>query len=161
MAFWLARKREGQYSDWMQRFDPRYWTVNFPRPVAACVVSTAIDALRVDAVFLRKADLAGLIWESEDKWDHPLLSYRTDRDYRHTTLSFHWRSSGIIPLDGINGPTLTIEGRDAEGAPRTWYVRLWNYASGTNENAQITLPFSNIAGGFLLPAEADPVWPGD
>ena len=57
MAFWLASKREGQESDWIQRFDPRFWTVNFPRPMVATVVSTAPDALRVEASFLRKSDL--------------------------------------------------------------------------------------------------------
>jgi uncharacterized protein (TIGR02217 family) len=161
MAFWLADRREGQASDWIQRFDPRFWTVNFPRPMTAAIVSTAPDALRVDAVFLRQADLAGLIWESADRLDHPLLAYRTDRDYAHTVLSFRWRSGGIVPLDAVNGPTLTIEGRDAAGAPRVWYVRLWNYAVGTAEDAEITLPFSALDGGFLLPDEADPVWPGD
>jgi uncharacterized protein (TIGR02217 family) len=161
MAFWLARSREGQDSDFIQRFDPRFWTVNFPRPMTAAVITTAPDALRVDAVFLRKADLAGLIWESRDRIDHPLLAYKTDRDYSRTTLSFRWRSHGIIPLDALNGPTLTIEGRLADGTPHTWYVRLWNYATGSVEDAAITIRFSELEGGFLLPAEADPVWPGD
>ncbi len=161
MAFWLASQREGQARDWIQRFDPRFWTVNFPRPMCAVVVSTAPDALRVDAVFMNQADLAGLIWASEDTIDHPLLRYATKRDYSRCTLSFHWKSSGLIPLDAVNGPTLTIEGRDNTGAARSWYVRLWNYAQGTNTDAQITLPFSALAGGYLLPAEADPVWPGD
>lgn len=161
MAFWLASKREGQASDWIQRFDPRFWTVNFPRPMTASVVTTAPDALRVDATFLRETDLAGLIWESADHLDHPLLAYETDRDYTRTTLSFRWRSGGVLPLDAINGPTLTLEGRDADGNPRVWYVRLWNYAEGTSEDARITLPFSAMAGGFLHPDEADPVWPGD
>ncbi|MFM6828850.1 MAG: DUF2460 domain-containing protein, partial [Novosphingobium sp.] len=40
-----------------------------------------------------------------------------------------------------------------------WYVRLWNYATGTPTDAQVTLPFSALSGGFLLPAEADPVHP--
>ena len=160
MPFWLASAREGQETDWIQRFDPRFWTVNFPRPMTACVVTTAPDALRVDAAFLREGDLAGLIWESADRFDHPLLAYDTDRDYARTTLSFRWRSSGVIPLDAVNGPTLTIEGRDASGAARAWYVRLWNYASGSPEDAAITLPFSALAGGFVHPAEADPVWPG-
>lgn len=159
MAFWLAKTREGQDSDWIQRFDPRFWTVNFPRPMTASVVSTAPDALRVDAVFLRRADLAGLIWDSVDTLDHPLLAYQTDRDHSRTTLSFRWRSGGIIPLDALNGPTLTIEGRDASGSPHIWLVRMWNYAVGTPEDAQITIDFSNISGGFLLPEEADPVWP--
>ena len=160
MAFWLAEKREGQASDWIQRFDPRFWTVNFPRPMIATVITTASDALRVEATFLRKVDLAGLIWESEDRLDHPLLAYATDRDYSRTTLSFRWQSSGIIPLDQVNGPTLTIEGRDAGGNPRAWYVRIWNYASGTPEDAVITIPFAQLDGGFSLPADADPVWPG-
>jgi len=41
MSFWLAERREGQDSDWICRFDPRFWTVNFPRPMMASVVSTA------------------------------------------------------------------------------------------------------------------------
>lgn len=161
MAFWLAVKRDGQRSDWIQRFDPRFWTVNFPRPMMAGVVASAPDALRVDASFLRTGDLAGLIWESADRFDHPLLSYDTVRDYAHCQLSFRWQSGGIIALDAVNGPTLTIEGRDAAGNPRTWYVRLWNYAEGTPTDALITLPFSSLDGGFLLPSEADPVYPGD
>ncbi|MFC3175227.1 TIGR02217 family protein, partial [Novosphingobium bradum] len=160
MAFWLASARKGQDRDWIQRFDPRFWTVNFPRPMMASATTTAPDGLRVDARFLTRGDLAGLIWESEDRFDHPLLAYRTDRDYSRTTLTFRWQSGGIIALDAVNGPTLTIEGRDAGGAPRTWYVRLWNYArSGTPTDARIELPFSQLAGGFLLPAEADPVHP--
>lgn len=55
MAFWLADKREGQDGDWI----PRVWTVNFPRPMVAGVVSTAPDGLRGDRAFLRRADLAG------------------------------------------------------------------------------------------------------
>jgi uncharacterized protein (TIGR02217 family) len=159
MAFWLAAKREGQESDWIQRFDPRYWTVNFPRPMMAAVVSTAYDALRVDATFYSKGDLGGLIWDTVDTLDHPLLAYTTDRDYSRTTLKFRWRSAGIIPLDLQNGPTLTIEGKDASGAAHAWYVRLWNYAEGTPTDAQITLKFSELDGGYTLPLEADRVYP--
>lgn len=159
MAFWLASKREGQESDWIQRFDPRFWTVNFPRPMMAALTTTASDALRVDAVFLRQGDLAGIIWDSVDSLDHPLLAYCTDRDYSHTTLHFRWRSGGVLALDVPNGPVLTIEGKDAGGAARTWYVRLWNFAQGSATDAQITIPFSQLSGGYLLPAEADPVYP--
>lgn len=161
MAFWLAGRRTVQQTDTIQRFDPRFWTVDFPRPAMASVVTTAPDALRVDAVFRQKGDLVGLIWESVDRWDHPLLAYETKRDYSRLTLSFRWRSSGIIALDAVNGPTLTIEGRDAAGLPRAWYVRLWNYASGSPTDAQVSVPFSRASGGFLLPGEADPVDPRD
>lgn len=161
MGFWLADKRTGQQSSYIQRFDPRFWTINFPRPMMASVVTTAPDALRVDAVFYNSDELAGLIWESEDGLDHPLLGYETLRDYARLNWHFRWRSSGIMPLDAINGPTLTIEGRDAAGEPKSWYVRLWNYASGTPTDALVSIEFSALDGGFQLPGEADPVFPED
>ena len=160
MAFWLAAKREGQDSDWIQRFDPRFWTVNFPRPMMAALTCTAPDALRVDATFLRQGDLAGIIWDSVDRFDHPLLAYETRLDYAQTTLRFRWRSGGVIALDAVNGPVLTVEGRDSAGQARTWYVRLWNYAQGSASDALITLDFSDLKGGYVLPGEADPVFPG-
>ncbi|WP_084582263.1 DUF2460 domain-containing protein [Sphingomonas azotifigens] len=161
MGWWLADRRRDQAEGVISRFDPVYWTVNFPRPMMASVVTTAPDALRVDLVFQRRGDLAGLIWEAEDRYDHPLLGYATQRDFRDCRLRFRWRSSGVIALDGVGGPVLTIEGRDAGGAARTWYVRLWNYASGTPEDAAVELDFATLQGGFLLPGEADPVWAGD
>ncbi len=157
MPHWLATTpatKGGQDTDHIQRFDPVYWTVNFPRPMMASVTTPAPDALRVECDFYHEGELAGLIWDSADTLDHPLLSYETNRDYTRTTLRFRWRSSDIIPLDAPNGPTLTIEGRDASGAARAWYVRLWNYATGTPDNAQIVLPFSTLESGYGLPGEA-------
>jgi len=161
MAYWLAKTRNGQRSDWIQRFDPRFWTVNFPRPMMAAITTTAPDGLRADCVFYRKSDLAGIIWDSVDTLDHPLTRYDTNRDYRRLELSFRWRSGGVIALDQLHGPTLTIEGRDAGGQPRTWYVRLWNYAEGSPTDARVSIAFSSLDGGFLLPFEADPVFAGD
>jgi uncharacterized protein (TIGR02217 family) len=159
MAFWLARERRAQESSFIQRFDPRFWTVNFPRPAMASVVTLGPGAMRVDVELHHAGELVGLIWDSADTLDHPLLAYATDRDYSHTTLSFRWLSQGVIALDLPNGPTLTIEGRDASGAARTWFVRLWNYALGTPTDARITLPFSKLQGGFGLPGE--PIYPRD
>jgi len=159
MAHWLTDRRTGQDSDFIQRFDPRFWTVNFPRPAMASVVTTAPDALRMTCEFHHAGELAGLIWASEDRLDHPLLAYRTVRDYAHCVLRFRWRSAGVIPLDAVNGPTLTIEGRDSAGNPRAWYVRLWNYATGAPEDATVELRFSELESGFVLPGE--PVWPHD
>ena len=161
MGWALARAEDHQRKSWVKRFDPRFWTIDFARPMMASVVTTAPDALRIEAVFYNRDDLAGLIWEAEDRWDHVLLAYETKRDFRHSQLCFRWRSGGLKPLDALHGPTLTIEGRDAGGSPRAWYVRLWNYAVGTAEDAAVTIDFDALDGGFLLPGEADPVWAGD
>ncbi|BBB13498.1 hypothetical protein SPYCA_2756 [Sphingopyxis sp. FD7] len=161
MGWALVAAEPHHRKGWIKRFDPRFWTVDFARPMMASVTSNAPGSLRVEAVFYRKQDLAGLIWEAADRWDHPLLAYETRRDFRHTQLSFRWRSGGVKPLDALHGPTLTIEGRDGAGNARAWYVRLWNYADGTGEDAVIALDFDDLDGGFLLPGEADPVWAGD
>lgn len=151
MAYWLASERNAQESSFIQRFDPRFWTVNFPRPAMASVITTGVDSMQIDVELHHEGELVGLIWESEDTLDHPLLAYETSRDYSNTTLTFRWQSEGVVPLDEVNGPTLTIEGRDANGDSQTWFVRLWNYASGSPTNAVIELPFSRLESGFNLP----------
>ncbi len=159
MGWWLATRESARVSTWVKRFDPLYWTVDFPRPMMASVVTTDAHALRVDAAFYRKNDLAGLIWWAQDKIDHPLLAYETSRDFRDCVLKFRWRSSGVKALDAINGPTLTVEGRDALGVATSWYVRLWNYAVGTPTDAVVTIDFATVASGFVLPGT--PVYSGD
>lgn len=159
--FWRARAEDRQADAVIHRFDPRFWTVNFAPPMMATVVSEGPDALSVRCSFYRRNDLAGLIWASEDRIDHPLLAYETRRDYRGVRLRFDWLSSGVAPLNAVWGPTLTIEGRTPEGHARTWYVRLWNYAEGTGTDAAVVLDFDDLAGGFTLPDQADPVWAGD
>jgi uncharacterized protein (TIGR02217 family) len=161
MGHWLAPPGSAKALGHVKRFAARLWSINFPRPMMASVVTTGAHALRVDATFYRTDDLAGLIWEAEDRHDHALLAYETSRDFSRCRLSFRWRSEGLKPLDALHGPTLTIEGRDAAGAGRAWYVRLWNYAEGSPEDAAISLDFAGLEGGFLLSGEADPVWAGD
>lgn len=162
MRHWLAGKGDQGRTRWVKRFDPRYWTVDFPRPMMAAVTTVGDDGLAVDAVFLRRGDLAGLIWESEDRWSHPLLALATERDYRGLVVQFRCRiEGGAVPLDAVNGPVLTIEGRDAGGVQHSWYVRLWNYAVGDGRDAVVALDFDALDGGFVLPAEADRVFAGD
>ncbi|MGF1549189.1 MAG: DUF2460 domain-containing protein [Sphingomonadaceae bacterium] len=158
MSHWLAPEGAAKEIGHVKRFDARFWTVDFPRPMMAGCVTTGSHSLRVDAVFYRKDDLAGLIWEAEDRWDHPLVAYATDRDFRGCRLSFRWRSGGVKALDDVHGPTLTIEGRDEAGQARAWYVRLWNHASGSPEDATIALDFDAMEGGW---EGGDPVWAGD
>ena len=160
MNIWFTRPDAKIVRTHVKRFDPLHWTVDFPRGTVASVV-TAPDAhgLSVQAEFLREGDLVGLIWESEDTKAHPAHARETNRDYSHCQLSFHWESTGVIALDAINGPTLTIEGTGADGNPHVWLVRLWNYASGTPTSADIAIDFDALDGGFSLPADADRVDP--
>jgi uncharacterized protein (TIGR02217 family) len=158
MAYWLAPPGSAKQRGWVKRFDARFWSVNFPRPMMASVVTTGPHSLRADCVFYRQDDLAGLIWEAQDRWDHALLAYETSRDFRQCRLSFRWRTGGLKGLDAVDGPTLTIEGRDAAGEARSWYVRLWNYADGLPADALVSLDFGGLGGGW---DGEDPVWAGD
>ncbi|QPQ56073.1 DUF2460 domain-containing protein [Allosphingosinicella flava] len=160
MGHWLAKPGAARAHGTIKRFDARFWTVNFPRPMMAGVTTIGPNALRADAVFYKADDLAGLIWEAEDRHDHPLLRYETSRDFRACVLKFRWRSGGLKALDAVFGPTLTIEGRDAGGAARAWYVRLWNYAAGSPTDAVVTLDFAKLMDGFS-PDGGDPVHAGD
>jgi uncharacterized protein (TIGR02217 family) len=160
MAYWLSTAQDQLSWTTIKRFDPRFWTVNFPAPMMASLTTQFGDGLVARFVFQTAKDLCGIIWESTDQYDHPLLKYETHRDYRGLTFSFRWRSFGaIVPLDAVNGPVLTIEGRDAASQPHTWYVRLWNYAVGTPTDATVELAFSDLESGFALTGDA--VWAGD
>jgi uncharacterized protein (TIGR02217 family) len=159
---WFTSADAPIVSTWVKRFDPLHWRVNFPLgTVASAVTSSDGHGLTIEAELLRKGDLVGLIFDSEDVRAHPAHRRETKRDYSRTILSFRWQSRGAIPLDQVNGPTLTIEGRDANGNVRGWFVRLWNYASGSPEDAEVTIDFDALDGGFALPDDADRVAPGD
>ena len=162
MPIWFTRPGAPVEQGWVKRFTAADWTVDFPRGSMASTVTTPDErGLTVEAHFLRKGDLVGLIHESEDKHSHPARARGTRRDYSHCTLSFRWKSTGLIALDAVNGPTLTIEGRDEAGQPKSWFVRLWNYAEGSPTDAVVELDFDELEGGYALPADADPVWPKD
>jgi uncharacterized protein (TIGR02217 family) len=159
---WFTSPDAPIVTTWVKRFNPLHWTVDFPRgTIASTVTSSDGHGLTVEAEFLRKGDLVGLIFGSEDKRAHPAHTRETNRDYSKTQLSFRWQSTSAMPLDAVNGPTLTIEGRDSSGNPQSWFVRLWNYAAGTPDDAVITVDFDALDGGFSLPADANRVEPGD
>lgn len=159
MSYFMATKHDQTRQKHVPRFRPDLWTVNFARPMMAAITMPASDVLRMDVNFLTKKDLAGLIWSSEDTVSHPLLAYATTRDYRAMTLSFDWVSgAGVTVLDDLDGATLTIEGREANGTPKIWLVRLWNYALGDPDDASIFLDFDNLWAGF---AADEQVFAGD
>jgi uncharacterized protein (TIGR02217 family) len=158
MKHWFTSPDAPIVQTYVKRFDPLQWSVDFPRGTIASVVTTEDGhGATIQAEFLRKGDLVGLIYESEDRLAHPAHARETNRDYSKCILGFHWQSTGVIALDQVNGPTLTIEGADSSGNPRSWFVRLWNYAQGTPTNADVTLDFGALDGGYALPADADRV----
>jgi uncharacterized protein (TIGR02217 family) len=160
MNHWFTAEDAPIVTTHLKRFDSLHWTVDFPRGTVASLVTSADGhGLTATAEVLRKGDLVGLIWDSEDRHAHAAHARETSRDYSRCVLSFRWRSAGVMPLDAINGPTLTIEGKDQSGADRIWLVRLWNYAEGVPDDAVVTLDFDALDGGFALPADADPVDP--
>jgi uncharacterized protein (TIGR02217 family) len=160
MNLWFTRADAKVVRTHVKRFDPLHWTIDFPRGTVASIVTTPeAHGLTVQCEFLRKGDLVGLIYASEDSFAHPAHARETNRDYSRCKLSFHWESSGAIALDALNGPTLTIEATDSSGNPHSWFVRLWNYATGTPTSADVTLDFDALDGGFSLPADADRVDP--
>ena len=53
MGHWLAPPGSTMAVETVKRFDPRYWTVDFPRPMMASVVTIGPNALRVEAVFYK------------------------------------------------------------------------------------------------------------
>jgi uncharacterized protein (TIGR02217 family) len=155
MNLWFTRPDAKITRTFVKRFDPLHWTVDFPRGTIASLVTTADGhGLSVQCEFLREGDLVGVIWESQDSQAHPAHARETSRDYSNCTLSFHWESSGVIALDAVNGPTLTIEGTDAQGNAQASLVRLWNYATGTAESADVTLDFNALDAGWSLPTDA-------
>jgi uncharacterized protein (TIGR02217 family) len=152
---YLARPEDQLRTGWIKRFRPHLWSVDFPRPMMAALTLPGPGVLRLDLDFLTRSDVAGLIWTSADRLSHPLLRYRTDRDYRGCVLAFRWVAGpGVMPLDALNGAVLTIEGRDALGVAQIWYVRLWNYAQGAPDNAEVRLDFSDLRAGFGAGGEA-------
>jgi hypothetical protein len=160
MNLWFTRADAQVVRTHVKRFDPLHWTIDFPRGTVASIVTTPdAHGLTVQCEFLRKGDLVGLIYASEDSFAHPAHARETNRDYSRCKLSFHWESSGVIALDALNAPTLTIEATDSSGNPHSWFVRLWNYATGTPTSADVTLDFDALDGGFSLPADADRVDP--
>ena len=160
MNHWFTSEDAPIDTTWVKRFDPLHWTVDFPRgTIVSTVTGSDGHSLTLQAELLRKGDLAGLIFESEDRRAHPAHARETSCDYSRTKLSFRWRSMSALPLDQVNGPTLTIEGRDSAGNARSCFVRLWNYAQGTPEDAVVTIDFDALDGGYSLPTDADRVDP--
>jgi uncharacterized phage protein (TIGR02218 family) len=131
----------------IRRFEPAYWTVDFPIAMMATLVTTGANAMRLKALFRTNRDLMGLIWAIEDQDDHGAYAYPRRKDYRGCNLSFDWASSGIRPMDKLQSVTLTVETFNSG----THFIRIWNYkTSGTPNNCHISITFdaSTLSGYY-------------
>ncbi|NJC06931.1 uncharacterized protein (TIGR02217 family) [Sphingomonas kaistensis] len=162
MRHWLTRDDRRLRRDVIKRFEPSHWTVDFPRGSMACVVSHPGETrLTATATFGRKGDLVGLIFTTIDEAVHVAHRRHAITNYSRCTLRFRWRSIGLAQLDAVNGPSLTIEGRDEAGNERIWYVRLWNYATGSGSDATVELPFDRLMAGFQIDENSERIHVGD
>ena len=87
----------------LRRFDARYFTLDFPITSIATIVADTPDFFQVNCEFRSNRDLVGILWNSKDKYGHPLLQYLEDRNYTGTVLAFC-----ANPVDPYNF-TVTIE----------------------------------------------------
>ncbi|NJM51590.1 MAG: hypothetical protein HC843_12570 [Sphingomonadales bacterium] len=120
----------------IRRFEPAYWTVDFPLAMMATIVTPSANSLRVKALFRTNRDLMGVIWEVEDRDDHGSYAYPRRKDCTGCVLEFDWVSTGIRSMDKLQSVTLTVE----TFSSGTHFVRIWNYkTSGTPDNCHIRI----------------------
>lgn len=72
----------------LQRFDARYFTLNFRTGSVATVVANSANVLTLNAQFRSNIDLVGLFWNSADTYGHPLLKYVSDKNYTGCIFAF-------------------------------------------------------------------------
>ncbi|HCH8780806.1 TPA: hypothetical protein NNR67_004414 [Salmonella enterica] len=72
----------------IQRFDARYWHLDFPLTAICTIVSESETEFEVNCEFRSNRDLAGILWTSRDKFGHPVLSYIEDKNYSGVKLGF-------------------------------------------------------------------------
>lgn len=143
----------------IDRFDPKFWTVNFDVKAMGAVVTVGDDGLDVTAMYRNKGSLVALIWESVDRWSHPWLKYETSTDYDGVDFYFDIDvsdSSDAADLD--NGYfLLTVE----HGADQ-YYLPVWSYrvdgGDTDNRTNSFKVPFRT---GMMVNAYVDGVFHGD
>lgn len=140
---YLVTTHKADRSDKISRFMPRYWTLDMPLEISGSIRTTSANSLRADCVFRRNGDLAGIMWHTDNPFDHPRFKYGANADYTGLIWTFTVALSGACPrLDALYGATLVIDTTD--GA--THNVRLWNYRAdpaNTDPYVQaIRIPFT-------------------
>lgn len=76
------------YNSSINRFDGRYWAIDFPVGSMAVVVSDDETELTVTANIRSNRHLVGLIWNSEDLYGHLAQGYETKKDCTGSIIGF-------------------------------------------------------------------------
>lgn len=102
----------------IQRFDARYWVIDYPLSCVATIVADTPDELVVRANFRSNLDSIGLLWHSDDQYGHPLFQYITRTDYSGVVLAFQAK------FDQSEGGVLTIANAQGEHILRLFPYRI-------------------------------------
>lgn len=136
-------------------FKPMYWSVD-SQPSESCSIVSNGSSFTVNMVNRTKAGLSGVIWNTEDTFDHKGVGYKTHRDLRKAKFNFSMKVSNLMQdfSKPELTPTLTITLMD----DTIHYVPLMRYAtqiSGDFKTASVLLDFSNLKSGPNLERTVD------
>ncbi len=152
MSFLVKGPREDR-SGVTGRFSPKFWTLDMPLECSGSIRTVAPNGFQVDGVFRRNNDVAGAIWWTDHKYDHPRYKYEAKPDYTGCVLDFDIELSGDCGrLDTVYGTSLALAMEDGSNH----FVRLWNYRSDRTSTdpykQHIRIPFtSDLYSGYYDP----------
>jgi hypothetical protein len=124
------------FNSTIQRFDARFFSLDFPLTAIATIVASGPDELTVNAEYRSNRDLVGLLWNTRDRYGHPMCQYEEKLDYTGTVLAFV-----ANPPDPYNFTVTFTAGGVSGDATGPLVYRMYPYA---------------VSGSTLVPAVVDP-----
>lgn len=76
------------YNTSIQRFDPRYWVIDYNALMVATIIPSGARSFNVPIQWRTNADFLGVRWQTQDNYDHLLFAYETVRSYANLALAF-------------------------------------------------------------------------
>lgn len=84
----LAKVYNRPFNETINRFDPKYWVVDYNALMVATIIPISDHSFYVPAEWRTNADFLGVRWMSEDDLSHTMFKYATNVDYRGCVLAF-------------------------------------------------------------------------
>lgn len=124
-SFITAEPDWNSISNTVQRFHPRFWTLQSNARMFGTLIS-GTNSLKAYLLAHASDDFPAIIWRTEDIWEeydeaqeqylkktinHPKFRYYPNSDYTNCVLSFHWKGLDTAKFNGANwqSPILTVE----------------------------------------------------